>query len=208
MHALTDAFKIDIENKITEYEKLCSVEFVPVIVRRSGLYQSFRAICALMAMVLVLVVPLAFPLMLPLSPSVLVWAVPAVGLALFSLLGWEPALAWLLPMALKRRHVEEAAEHYFLFEEVFATRQRTGVLIFISVLERSVFVLADKGLTERIPAEKWAELGTRLAADFRRQSAGATFLEALDAIVAQVKDHFPPEAAHPNELSNVVRDFS
>jgi putative membrane protein len=40
-------------------------------------------------------------------------------------------------------------------EEVFNTRQRTGILIFVSFFEREVIVIADKGISKVVDQKDW-----------------------------------------------------
>jgi putative membrane protein len=47
------------------------------------------------------------------------------------------------------------AENAFLQEEVFNTRQRTGIMIFISFFEHEVIVMADKGISEVVDQKEW-----------------------------------------------------
>jgi putative membrane protein len=47
------------------------------------------------------------------------------------------------------------AENAFLEEEVFNTRQRTGIMIFISFFEHEVIVMADKGISKVVEQKEW-----------------------------------------------------
>lgn len=58
-----------------------------------------------------------------------------------------------LDQATKRR-----AENAFLEEEVFNTRQRTGIMIFVSFFEREVIVMADKGISKVVDQKVWDSL--------------------------------------------------
>src|ERR1700712_4219640 len=83
-----------------------------------------------------------------LAPSLPVGAVLALqfGLGLSTwLLSRVPALLRrLLPRARAQRAVERAAQLAFLQYGVFRTRDRTGVLIFLSELEHRVVILGDE----------------------------------------------------------------
>ena len=56
---------------------------------------------------------------------------------------------------LMERRVRQRAEAAFLAEEVFATRDRTGVLIFLSLLEHCVVVLGDSGINAKVARGEW-----------------------------------------------------
>ena len=51
--------------------------------------------------------------------------------------------------------VNQRAVRQFMESGVYNTKDRTGILIFISYLERRVELLADTGISEKIPQEKW-----------------------------------------------------
>lgn len=201
---LTNEFKERIEAKIREYEKLCEVEFVPVIVGRSADYSGFRWGLTLFAFTAALLWVWLVP-----RPAYSTFELELLAIALFTgltalLLGWMPVLRALLPKGAKLAAVEQGAAQSFLREEVFATRRRTGVLIYVSLFERSAYLLADKGLTAKVPSEEWAALGARLAADFDHKNPGVTFLQALDELIEKLKVEFPP-IEDRNELPDNVR---
>ena len=53
------------------------------------------------------------------------------------------------------RRVEQRAAEAFITEEVFATHNRTGILIFLSMLERRVMVIGDAGIHSKVRQEDW-----------------------------------------------------
>lgn len=92
-----------------------------------------------------------------------------------------PALERLLIDAdVLERRVRMRAEAAFLQEEVFATRDRTGVLVFLALFERRAVILADAGIHAKVEEGVWDRLVDGLAAGVR---AGKT----ADALVATVE---------------------
>lgn len=53
------------------------------------------------------------------------------------------------------RRVKQRAQEAFLSEEVFNTKERTGILIFVSLLEHKVFVLGDSGINAKVEQREW-----------------------------------------------------
>ena len=49
----------------------------------------------------------------------------------------------------------QCAENAFLEEEVFNTRQRTGIMIFVSFFEHEVIVMADQGINKVVDQNQW-----------------------------------------------------
>lgn len=72
--------------------------------------------------------------------------------------GAGPVARWLMPadaldlMALRR------AEAAFLEEEVWRTRDRTGILVFLALFEHRAVILADQGIHRAVPPGLWQEL--------------------------------------------------
>ena len=91
---------------------------------------------------------------------------PAVaGAGLGYLAGGVDALGrWLIPEDRLERAVEMRAKAAFLEEEVFDTRDRTGVLVMIALFERRAVVLADAGINRSVPENTWQELVDQLVA--------------------------------------------
>ena len=87
--------------------------------------------------------------------------------------------------------VEEAAVTGFFRHALYKTRDATGVLIYISVFERKVWVLADHGINAKLDAGTWDGV-VRIITDGIKSGRPA---DAICDAVAQVGDllqaHFP-----------------
>ncbi len=163
----SDADLERIKRAVTTAEDKISGEIVPVLVDRSGRYAStnYKAaiICASFAFIVLIILDrFAFSSAsnaLFYDPVFLFFVVALAGFAggitpNFS----EPVkrvLAGRVRMDVNSRQRAEAA---FLEEEVFRTRQRTGIMIFISFFEHEVVVLADKGINDVVDQSKWDEI--------------------------------------------------
>lgn len=69
------------------------------------------------------------------------------------------------------------AEKAFLEQEVFNTKERTGILIFVSFFEKEVMVMADKGISKVVDQREWDAL-VRLIIDGIRRNQIVEGLEA------------------------------
>jgi len=65
------------------------------------------------------------------------------------------------------RAVHRRAMKAFVEEEVFDTEERTGILIFISMLEHRIEVLGDAGIHEKVSPDEWADVVARLRGGIR-----------------------------------------
>ena len=94
--------------------------------------------------------------------------VQMLGTALaWPLSGWPALLRLVISEGREQRAVERAAELAFLEHEVFATRDRNGVLILISELEHRVAVLGDRGLHQKLESKGFVELVEQLTRSIR-----------------------------------------
>jgi putative membrane protein len=114
---------------------------------------------------------------------VLAWIVapPLLGGALgFLLTGSIRALRlWLAGPAAIDHHVHQRATAAFVEGEVFRTRERTGVLVFLSLLERRVVVLADSGITARVGQHEWDAIVGEIVQGMRTGAPGRALADAI-----------------------------
>lgn len=183
-----------IEGVVHEIEGQSSAEVVVVLAARSGRYQDVPLVAALVVGWVTLAILIWSPILLderffPIDVAL------AGGLAAW--VGWRwPGL--LLSAARKRAQVKEAAMASFYQEAVHGTADRTGLLVYISVLEAQVELIPDAGLQGKIPGAAWNDLNI---------SAEST--EALVAGLRKVgvllAKHVPATDHNPNELPNAPR---
>lgn len=152
-----------IKEAVKKAESKISGEIVPVFVENSGFYAiaMYRGALAVAALVFAAIV--VFDRYVPdwgVTDPLLIFTYTLLG-GLFGAIitQYVPQVRrWLL----SQRHFDEAtkrkAESAFLHEEVFNTRQRTGILLFVSFFEREVIVLADKGISKVVEQKEWDQL--------------------------------------------------
>jgi putative membrane protein len=86
---------------------------------------------------------------------------------------------WLIPEDHFDRAVRLRAEAAFLEEEVFATRDRTGILLFLALFERRAVILADEGIHRRVPQDTWQDLVDDMIAGIKAGRAADALVEAI-----------------------------
>jgi putative membrane protein len=202
MTLLDQAAKQRIEQKIAELEQRSAAELVVVTVGRSDDYAQVRWAGALAAALLgAACAHVALPSLLPLW---LLWLELACAALAYLLLGWRPLLALAVPRGLAARNVERRAQAAFLAHNVFATRDRTGVLILLSELERQVVILGDQGIHARVQVSGWQAHVATIVAAIRRGRAADGVCEVLDALAAALARDVPIREGDTNELPNTV----
>ena len=94
----------------------------------------------------------------------------------------------------------------FLDQEVFRTRDRTGILLFLSLFEHRVVLLADSGIHEKVEEERWEAITARVAAGIRSGKPGPALVEAIRECGALLEQHGVARRADDrDELANELR---
>ena len=68
----------------------------------------------------------------------------------------------------------------FVEEEVFDTRDRTGILLFVSLFEHRIEVVGDSGINDKVEPAEWVEVVDLVRAGIRRQSLADGLVQAVE----------------------------
>lgn len=116
-----------------------------------------------------------------------------------------PIRTLLTPGPVKRARVLQRAEQLFLAKNLHLTRERTGVLIYVSARERMAEILADDGIDAVTDAKVWDEALAALTAGMRRKAPAEGFVDAVAICGRVLAEHFPADRKdNPNELPDAV----
>lgn len=206
---LSDDGRSQIEAAVKEAEEKTSGEIVPMVVSASYHYPMADVIGAL-----AFALPLA--ILLTYLAGVGLWiggqnlwlflGIFAVLFAAFhTLVKHWPGLKRLFIAGREMdEEVEEAAVTAFYREGLYRTRDETGVLIFISVFERRVWVLADRGIDARVKDGQWDESVQMIIEGIKEQRQGQAICQAVAVIGEILAETFPIKPDDTNELRNLV----
>jgi len=86
---------------------------------------------------------------------------------------------------------EEAAATAFFKEGIYRAKNDAGVLIFISILERRVFLLAGRGINGKVTPNQWQRIVRHIISGIRQNRRAEAIREAVDMIGKLLKTHFP-----------------
>jgi putative membrane protein len=100
--------------------------------------------------------------------------------------------------------VRDRAVRAFYEKGLYKTRDETGILIFLSLLEHKVWILADRGINQRIAAEQWQGLAGELAQGMKAGRACAALCSVVGQCGVELARHFPRKADDRNELADGV----
>ena len=100
--------------------------------------------------------------------------------------------------------VTSRAVRGFYEKGLYRTKNATGILIFISIFERKVWILGDRGINSKIPAESWQELVRTLASGLKAGRACDSLCEVISRCGEELARHFPREEDDLNELQDEI----
>jgi putative membrane protein len=144
-------------------EDKISGEIVPVFVEKSAHYTiaNYRAgaIGAAFVFILIIIFDRYVPALAVYDP-LMIFVFVALGGLMGSLSAnfIAPVRRLMVGQILMDQATRKRAENAFLTEEVFNTRHRTGIMIFVSFFEREVIVMADRGISKVVEQKEWDKL--------------------------------------------------
>ena len=155
---LSDNDRARVRAAVEKSEADLAAEIVPCVFAQSSPYPETVWAGAAAAVALIcgalFLIDVARPIWLPLSTLILF--VPAAGLAGAALGRWcAPFKRLLIGPHRMEEAVARRAKEVFFDHGVARTKARDGVLIFASLLERRVVVLADEGVRGKVKPDAW-----------------------------------------------------
>ena len=124
----------------------------------------------------------------------------AVVLIVYFLVNIPAVDRLIIPDTLKNRRVYARALQHFVESGVYKTAEHSGVLIFVSVLERKVFVIADSGIAETVAQNEWDGICKIMTDGLKARNAAQAFVDSVQECGRILQHHFPNKAENPNEL--------
>ena len=100
--------------------------------------------------------------------------------------------------------VREQAIQAFYKKELYKTRDATAVFFFISLFERKLWILADKGIYSKLSPEDLQAYAGDMAQGIRQGRATEVLCKEIAELGKVLAQHFPPREDDTNELSDQV----
>ncbi|WP_159589371.1 TPM domain-containing protein [Chelativorans xinjiangense] len=201
----TDEERKRVADAIGRAESRTSGEIYCVLARASDSY-FYPAAFFVALSILVVSLLAAFALhywWVSITPAMLVAAeLAALGAALLVLRAFPGWRICFVPRGLRYRRAHGEALRQFFAHNIHMTRERTGVLIFVSLAEHYAEVMADAGINARVPQERWNETVAKLTGAAARGVLAEGFAEAVEIVGAELAAHFPAGDENPNEIDN------
>ncbi len=203
-HARFDQSACDeLSQCVREIETKTDAEIVIVVRARSASYRQadylFGALISFAALLFMLFSPFEFSHY---------WV--AIDVALLFILGAYvssrgSAIRRLLTTKKQRAEAARTGAAAMFYEAGIAnTDAEMGLLVYVSLLERRLELIADRGVLKALPPLEWNERLFELHQAGRRPQL-QTLLQALRDLGALLAAHLPPTGENPNELPDMPR---
>ena len=107
----------------------------------------------------------------------------------------------LTPRGMKRDRVRQRAEEQFLSKNLHATRERTGVLIYVSLAERMAELIADDTIHDQVADGTWERPMAALVEGLKSGDLSGGFTRCVALCADVLSEKFPARPGdNPNEL--------
>ena len=202
--------KEEIEAAVKDFEAHCDGELVPFISNQSDDYSeaNFMSALSFMLMAIVIYIGLSYQWMVPgnWQEIYVLLSLVVIGIIGYFLpfLSWSYKLSLISPKKEWER-VNDAAQLAFLSENMFSTKERTGVLVYVSLNEKKVVVLGDQGINSKVEAEDWNHVIDEILKGIHSKDLTKGLVNGIQ----ECKNLFLDKGIHTvergNELSNEIK---
>ncbi|HEY7216378.1 MAG TPA: hypothetical protein VIC28_17285 [Thermoanaerobaculia bacterium] len=200
---LTEESKAALAEAVRAVESCSSAELVVAVRPRSGSYLHADLIAGIVAAWAALAV-----LLYSRWPFGLIWFLidPVI---VGALAGFAASRSDLVRRALTRRgarrwRVETAAHATFVERRIHGTGGRTGILLYVSVLEREAAMVVDVGVEALAATDAWRKAAAEIEAAVRAGADGAAVAERLRGLAVILAPALARSASDVDELANEV----
>ncbi len=198
-------------------ERSSDGEIVTIVAPRSDSYHDVGLHHAVLAMLLVPTIAAVLPqswldwvlasvlgwnasLSFRLMMLVLVVAMAIVFLIVRFACAWMPLRMALTPASTKARRVRRRAVELFRAGTEKRTKGRTGILLYLSLIEHRAEIVADEAIHSRVEPDIWGEAMAALVDGVKSGRPGEGMALAVGKIGEVLAECVPPTLDNPNEL--------
>lgn len=194
-----------IEEAIAAAESTTSGEIVPVLVRRSSTVGHVPVMSFLLLFLFALLVNTPELAAAQWGGSPLMWLAACWFLATaagMALARFDVVQRLLTPKLDEMSQVDLRAQVEFYELGIENTKARTGILLFVSLMEHRAVVLADHGIAEKLEPEVWTEVVDLMVAGVKGKNLSSGMVKAVERCGELMAPHFPIQPGDENELRN------
>ncbi|MEA3009646.1 MAG: putative rane protein [Sphingomonadales bacterium] len=206
-----------VSDAVAQAERSSDGEIVTIVAPRSDAYHDVGLHYAILAMLLVPTAAAMIPqswidwglalifgwnasLSFRLLMLLIVVKMAIVFLIVRFAFAWMPLRMALTPASTKTRRVRRRAVELFRAGTERRTKGRTGILLYLSLLERRAEIVADEAIHSRVEPEIWGEAMAALVDGVKAGRPGEGMALAVEKIGEVLAQCLPPTLDNPNEL--------
>jgi putative membrane protein len=214
---LSEADHVLVSAAVAKAERESDGEVVTIVAQRSDAYHDVGLHYAVLAMLLVPTLGALLPqdwidralglvfgwnatLSFRLLMVLLFVKLAVVFLIVRYALAWMPLRMALTPASTKTRRVRRRAVELFRAGTEKRTKGRTGVLLYLSLLEHRAEIVADEAIHSRVAPDVWGDAMAALVEHVKAGRVGEGMAVAVEKIGAVLAECLPPTLDNPNEL--------
>lgn len=200
MHHISHETKQKIEKAIFEVEKKTSSELIAVVTEKSGEYLYISLLLTSLASLLI---PFGLLFFAPDMEAKSIYEAQLLGFMLFMVLFNVPkVLFYLLPKSVFVKAAKFKAYETFRILGLQKTRNYQAVMIFVSLYEQYIEIIADSAISAKIDNALWQSMIDAFVEKVKNEAFEEGYLQAINEVGALLVHHFPIEKEDKNELSN------
>lgn len=202
---LTQQQQDKISNAVHEAEKKTSGEIVPMLIKQSDDYPGARWRLAIVFALLfgfITYLSISTGFVVSLDSGWILWSqIPGLYLGY-----WLGSFSMILRPFLHNVKVDEEihqrALQAFFSRDLHTTKDRSAILIMVSLLERRVEIIADTGINEKVDAGTWETIIENMLSSIKSESLTDGFCIAIKDCGTVLQKDFPGNHSDTDELSN------
>lgn len=194
--------KSDIEvitNSIEEAEKKTSGEIVPVLISKSDSYIYTHYLCSLIFTFIGILITQYKVIEISLSDLLIILILSTLGFFL-------PFIPSFKRILLNKKEVNEEVNQRtlqaFYENQLHQTKEGTGVMIFISLLEKRVNIIGDWGINSKVDQSFWDNEIRTLSKAIKEKNIAKGLSQVINDIGTRLAENFPIQNDDENELKN------
>ena len=104
----------------------------------------------------------------------------------------------------RKKSIRDLAEIEFHKLGMHATRDKTGILLYLLLNEKQFYVLADEGINTKVGDDTWHKLRDEMQTKFKDGKFAEGIIWGIGRVGKILSEHFPIKEDDSNELSNKV----
>lgn len=195
MTKITDSMRDNISRAIEQAEKNTTGEFVCVVAPSSARYVLFPLFWAA-----VMSIGLAGASQLVHLPFITPYAQAILFVVMVGLFTLGPFSTLLTPNSHIAKYCKRRAKEQFFAQRVHETSGRAGILFYVSLQEKFVDLVADKGINDKVEKDALQKIVDVFLENIRNGKTEEGFITAIQASNDVLAQHFPATPDDINEL--------